>query len=170
MKTFCCILLITLVFVGPAAAQGYIGLFSSDWGFDTRLYDVPGLCSVYVIQPHAEGFVGSRWKIEIDPAASLTYLSTTYQSVTAHGDPLGGVVVDYGSCLSGHIHIATINFFCSGTSPPCSWIDIVAHPASQSGSVEVVDCNGYKWFVHCNDNVREMVVNPDENCIEGGPG
>lgn len=171
MKTLCYALLIIVVlaFAGSVSAQGYIGLFSDPGYSSSNLYDNGvNLATIYVGQ-NAEGFIASRWKLELDPRLDFTILGIEYHLAHA-GDLFSGVVFDYGSCMSGFVLIATVNALTSGTSPTCSWIDIVADPASRTGSVEVIDCDGYKLIVHCNDDYREMMVNPDGSCMDGGPG
>lgn len=170
MKTYGCAFIIVLALAGTPAAQGYIGLYSSTHYTSSNLSDVSGsIAAVYVAHAYAEGFVASRLKLDLDPRLGFTILRIQHEFTPASGDLLSGAVFDYGSCASGAILIATVYLLCSGTAPTCGWIDVVPDPASKSGSVEVVDCNGYKWLVTCNDQLREMYINSDGSC-NGGPG
>jgi hypothetical protein len=170
MKACCCALIVILALTCTAAAQGYIGLYSTSYYTSSDISDVSGsLAAIYVAHAHSDGYVASRLKLDLDPRLGFTVISVDYHYQPASGNLLSGAVFDYGSCVTGSILIATVYVLCQGTAPTCGWVDVVADPAASSGSVEVVDCHGYKWLVNCNDQLHEMYVNSDGSCY-GGPG
>jgi hypothetical protein len=81
-----------------------------------------------------------------------------------------GVFVTYIGCKTTFpLTVATLQYFGTGTSPACSYIDVVGDPDSDSGQVEIVDCNS---IIHTGCGGR-LTVNGDGSCAcgvqNGGP-
>ena len=51
-------------------------------------------------------------------------------------------------------------FSCSGTSAPCSKLEVVPDPAVATGTIEVFDCNHFRLV----GGGGLMYVNPDGSC------
>ena len=58
------------------------------------------------------------------------------------GTTMSGISLPYGECIdASNLLIATIHFFCTGTSPACAWLEVVPDPDDPTGEISVVDCN-----------------------------
>jgi hypothetical protein len=142
---------------------GSIDVFSDAAYADCNFTDVGGLITVYVLATHsADGTSASQWMMDIPSAWMLLGSTSPFQTVI--GDPLNGVSIAYGSCITGSFLILTVNFLGDALSPTCSYISIVPDPASPSGLIEIVDCqtpNPSKWLF---DALGRGVVNGDQSC------
>ena len=161
-----------LVCASMASAQGgSIGLFGDRGGTICNILDVtPGLCNVFVVHTNAQSVTASEWALT-DPACILA-------SFLADSSPFGvyvgvspflplGKSVGYGICTGGlPILVATLSYFCSGTTTACCFQEVVPHGIT--GNLEVVDCDsnlvpaaggGARWNADsgcmCNVLVRE---------------
>lgn len=84
--------------------------------FDCVLNDTsPRLHTVTVWHKFNTGKISSRFKIEIDPGVTMTYLSESV-AWPATGDMRNGITVCYLSCQVGDVVIGTIEFQGYGTS------------------------------------------------------
>ena len=140
--TFCALLIAGLVY-GQA---GSIMIFSDLAFSDCNINDyVPALVTTYVVHMYTTGATASQWRIE-SPCNMMTYLGEVIAFPTAIGNTRTGISVAYGGCFVGPIHLATINWFAMGITPPCCLMSVVADPGALSGQIEAVDCQQFKVF------------------------
>jgi len=165
MKRVLLLIIILVLAAGPAHAQGgWIAPYGDPSGTDCAVWDAaPALLPVYIFHHSTPGATASRFAVELSGGAewSLVYLADNPGFPWVQGDVWNGITVCYNECLAGPILVTTINFFGQGFSPTCSRIEVVPHPAAESGRVEVVDCA---------DNIvtatgGPAIVNQDLGCI-----
>jgi len=82
--------------------------------------NAPGLLSVYVVHVATAGATACQSKATKPACMTATYLSDTNPFGVVIGDSQRGAVA-YGSCLSGPIHVQTINFFGTEPRPVCTY-------------------------------------------------
>jgi hypothetical protein len=155
-------LTVALVFAASMAfAQaGSVGIFGDPGGTDCNLLDtVAGLTPYYVVHVNAVATASQFWAPQ--PAClTATYLSDTGVFAVTIGNSQTGVAVGYGSCQAGNIHVLTINYFTSGTTPPCCYYPILPDPVIESGEIEVTDCN----YVLLYASGGIGIINADGSC------
>jgi hypothetical protein len=153
--------LLLIVSAGAALGQtGYIGVYADPAGTECTLSARGGgEVSVYVIHQATAGAAASQWRIVSGGGFDMTYVGEKW-SAAAMGDTRSGVSVSYGSCLGSPILLCTVTYMSDGSSPSCSYLEVVADPASVSGSIEVVDCNSYR----SSASGGRLNVNPDGSC------
>lgn len=78
--------------------------------------------------------------------------------MTKQGSSHDGIVIFYNSCKSGDFLVLRARYQLSGTSVPCSYIDVVAYPGLDE--IETADCSFERYPV---DGAR-IFVNPDVTC------
>jgi len=120
--------------------------------------DTPGLLSVYIVQlTYSEGMTASQFAAPKPACFQAQYLSDTTVFPVTIGSSQTGVAVGYGACLTGAIHVLTMNFFAQGLTGECCFYTTVAHPGIPSGEIEAVNCNNEIVFL----NGGIGVINPD---------
>ncbi len=117
-----------------------IGVSSSRTDYKCNIKDnAPGLLEVFVMYTGlpAKGISFAA------PMPACTDRWVYLMDVNVFGNTTGnsqtGVSVDFGSCLSGPVHVLTIRYFATGTTPLCCMYP--ALPVSGS-EVDAVACNG----------------------------
>jgi hypothetical protein len=153
-------LLVAVPAAGALAQAGYIGLYADEAGTACSVADPGGgQVNVYVIHQAVSGAAASQWRIAPGAGFAMTYLGES-SPVVAMGDTQSGVSASYGSCLASPILLATVTYLSHGTSASCSYLDVIADPASSTGTIEVVDCSS----VRLTGVGSRLYVNPDESC------
>lgn len=169
MKRFVLLSIGLLLVSSLAFAQpGSIGLFSNVGGTNCDVYDtVPGLVLVYVVHVYTPGATASQFRVASNWGNAMTYLS---EAVTAPYIKIGtcygnGCAIAYGSCRPSPNMILTLQFFASGLTPPCSYLqvmpDISTVPAKTS--VLVTDCASPPLLLNATGG--DVVINPVEGCF-----
>lgn len=145
---------------GAFAQAGYIGLYADEAGTACSVTDHGGSqVNVYVIHQAVSGAAASQWRIAPGAGFAMTYLGES-SPVVAMGDTQSGVSTSYGSCLASPILLATVTYISHGASASCSYLEVVADPASSSGTIEVVDCSSQRL----TGVGSRLYVNPDGSC------
>lgn len=160
---FCFVLCSSMAFAQPRV--GSLDVFSDPGYADCNFTDtIFGLITAYVLVTRAiDGTTAAQWMMDIPSAWTL--LGTTSPFQTVIGDPLSGIAIAYGQCMTGSFLILTVSFFGDGLSPTCSFISIVPDPTAPSGKIEIVDCqlpNVQKWLF---GPLGQGIVNGDGTCI-----
>jgi hypothetical protein len=164
MKRIVLLTLAVLCISNLAFAQepGSIDIFSDVTMTSCNIVDVPGLVSLFVFHTHASLVASSMWMLEAtDGAEGMTFVGDTVQFPVYIGTSMSGLSVVYGLCLSSPIHLVTVNFVGSGTTPPCGLFSIVPSPDSDYDQVEVADCNIIRMLIPRGGQAR---LNPDASC------
>ncbi len=98
--------------------------------------------------------------VEVDSGMACTSMGTVNYFPITIGDPENGISIAYGSCLVSDIVLFSWSWLCTGSSVPCSRIEVVPDWGSVSGLIEVVDCYSNKLV----GNGSLMYVNPGYSC------
>jgi len=145
------LLLMTFVLVVGAtsvmAQYGRVGIFGNATGTNCAITDAAvALLPVYVVHIGATGATAVQYTATKPACTTASYLSDTNVFSVTLGNSQTGMAIGYGACLTGDIHVQTINLFGSGTTPACCIYPITCHPDGVStGScarvkIDVVDC------------------------------
>ncbi len=138
------ILLIAETLHAPLAlgqVTGNLFVSSVPQGWDCGFHDDgSGIQSVYVIHDSPSGTQGCRFRLEMDPGVTMTYLSEVHYT-QATGNTQEGLVACYGECVVDPILVATVYYMSFGTSVDCSAIHVVPHPDAET--IDQVACHGY---------------------------
>ena len=139
------ILLTVAMLVCPSMAfaqGGTIGLFGDQGGTSCNIPDVTtGLCNVYVVHVLTTAVTASEWAVTSPSCIRAAFLADTSPFDVYIGvSPFvpNGKSVGYGACLAEPIHVATLLYFCQGTTP-CCLQSVVPHGAT--GAISAVDCS-----------------------------
>lgn len=160
-----CIMLVFGVFVGcsdddtptntnpppePHLA-GSIGVYADAQGTDRNVEDTGQAVTVYVIHKVEDGSTASAFTVEAP--AGWRLIGEQSEFIATIGDIVSGVSIGYGECLTGTIHLMTLNYMSPGNSAPGSVFEVKPHP-HWPDVLTVVDCN----YEIVNDGV--MVTSP----------
>lgn len=138
------IILTALLLPSSVLAQSQVGVFADPSGNFCIVEDRPGPQTLYVLQKFTLGSTATRFQIEFSPGFAGTLLSVSVPNGTMVGDPMTGVTVNYGSCLSGTVAVLNLHLMLTGTSPECSWVRVTAHPLSVDDMPDSYDCSGVR--------------------------
>ena len=100
----------------------------------------PALVPIYVVHKVTPGATASQFMVAAGGGFNCTYTGEIIAAPVSIGSTQTGLSASYGGCLASDILIATINYFCMGTSPTCANLRVVPDPAAPTGQIEVVDC------------------------------
>jgi hypothetical protein len=114
---------------------------------------------VYVITRIQTGVGAVRFRVVTSPGFSATYMGEVIPFQYYSGDTQAGLLVNYGDCFPpGKVLTATISYAGHGTSAPCSYLTLSAHPQSYfPPNIEAMDCAFDWWPVPTNG---PLYVNP----------
>ena len=143
LVTACAVGALLSLCVGAAFGQaGTIGIFSDMTGTNPYISDTqPGLLAVYVVHVATAGATACEYAAPKPACFPATYLSDTNPFDVTIGNSQSGVSVGYGTCRAGAIHVQTISYFASGTTPSCCHYPVVPDPLAVSGLIDIVDCD-----------------------------
>ena len=151
-----------LLFASAVFGQvGIIGLYSDLAYTVCHTLDYgPALVPVYVVHKPQPGATASQFMVVPGGGFNCTYTGEIINVPVSNGSTQTGLSASYGRCVSAPILIVTINYFCTGTSPPCASLEVVPDPAAPTGTIEFIDCSfaklvGKGWI---------MFFNPDSGC------
>jgi hypothetical protein len=148
--------------VCPAIAHadfaGRLALYSDASLSQCSLTDTsPGIADIYVVHriagtPAALGVVGSIFAIAPSAGFNGTWLEDIVPAgLTRNGTSPTGIAVGYGgSCRFADLLVLHVRYQMQGTSPPCSSVEVVPHPA-------------YPWMI-----ITTTCGFGDELPVEGG--
>ena len=146
---------------------GVIGVFSDVQATNCNVNDrAPGVITLYVVHVLTAGATASQFGAPVPSCMTgAVYLGETTPFPVVLGNTQGhdGVVIGYGGCRSGTIHLLTLVIMGQGTSQNCCEFPVVAAPSLPSGRIEVPDCN-YEMTYAAG---AAAVVNPTPACACG---
>ena len=155
---------LALLFVGSNAfAQaGAIGMFVDAGTYVDCTGDDVGaaLVPVYVVHHLTPGATAVQFRVVPMAGFACVYTGEIIHVPVSIGNTQAGISASYGGCLPAPILIATINYFCQGMSPTCSYLEVIPDPAAPSGTIEVIDCS----FVKLVGNGGVLNWNNDGSC------
>lgn len=159
------IALTVLLAGGHAFAQtpGSIGLYADPTGTDCNLYDLmPQVIQFHVVHVNTTGAQASRFKAPVPTCMNgAIWLSDETGWPIKIGLVPDGTIVGYGGCITGPIHVMTINIFGQGLSSSCCYYPILPDPSGLTGYVEVEGCDDV-WRPATGG---EGIVNPTPECM-----
>lgn len=127
---------------------GTIGIFSDVSGSDPTIEDRhPGIIKLYVVHMNTDGATACQFRARKPWCFDAEFLGDTNVFPCTIGNSQDFVAIGYGECLSGPIHVLTMNFFSQGRSEPSceysiqpwsGWQFVWEDPA---GLVQMVDCD-----------------------------
>ena len=135
-------------------------LSMSPYGRDCQMINDsgPGLRTVYVNHVFTFGARGARFRLSLDPGATLTYVSETHVYATTTGNTQDGISMCYGACVEGGM-VAAVTYMYLGSSVNRPRLRIVPHPDAET--VDVIDC----YEIPQAASVLDMfVVAPGQGC------
>ncbi|MDH4036095.1 MAG: hypothetical protein OEX18_06695 [Candidatus Krumholzibacteria bacterium] len=149
----------------PAAAQsyGYVTVYADASGAScTLLDDAPRTFNVYVLHEDMYGIVGVDFRLAASDGFAGTYVTEVITPpFLVLGDTQGGISFAYTTCFVGSAVLATVTYAGSGTSAPCSYLQVVAHPDYVQWGILVQNC----YFDSFPAPTRgRLYVNPDGSC------
>jgi len=159
----CLVFTASMVFAQP---PGSIGLFVDPNASVCDVYDqVPGLVTIYVFHMYTPGATASQFMVDHVSwgAGTLTYLGETSPYGVIIGNSQTGISIAYGACVPSPNVLLTINYFGSGLTPPCSYIQVMPDPAAIPREIWVVDCQTPPNKAIATGG--DVVVNPDPSCF-----
>ncbi|UCG52704.1 MAG: T9SS type A sorting domain-containing protein [Candidatus Latescibacterota bacterium] len=119
-----------------------LGLYADATGADCNIIDAgPGLLPVYVVVTNTPGVTACQFAAPMPPCMTTTYLSDSQVFGVTIGNSQNGVGIGFGACLAAPLHVLTINYFSSGTTPACCTYPVLPDPAEPSGEILFVDCD-----------------------------
>jgi hypothetical protein len=142
MKKLLLIAIVLLVAANVAVAQigGNLAVYSDVNALSCDLNDIGvTICEYYVIHMLTPGVTASQFKIDTNHQGFFLTEISPFPVVI--GDSRNGIIIAYGACLSGQIHLLTMTYLCQGLTPPCGYMSVVGHPTANPPGLLAVDCN-----------------------------
>lgn len=139
---------VTIAFLAVLVASsafgqaGTIGIFADPNGTNPNLVDNgPGIYSVYVVHVDVSGSEGCQFSAPLPACYPGSFLSDGNVHDVVLGNSQDGVSVAYGQCLSGPIHVLTINVFNQGLTQQCCRWWVRPHPDNVNQQIEATNCS-----------------------------
>jgi len=153
--------IILLIVASAAVAQvgGNLAVYADVNALSCDLEDrrVGEICEYYVIHMLTPGVAASQFKIDTNHGGGFMTESSPY--IIIRGDSRNGIIISYGACRSGPIHILTLTYFCLNITPPCAEMSVVGHPTANPPGLLAWDCNnvrvpaqGYTSYINSDGN------------------
>jgi len=143
LATLTCLLFLVTE-LALAQGGGSVCLFSDPLGTNCTLSDTaPGALSVYVIHTQAPGVKAVQFSVPKPSCMhQARFLCDLPVFAVTIGNSQDGVLVNYGTCRLGPVHVMTILYLVAGTtSLDCPYPVL---PDPDVGRVEATDCNDNK--------------------------
>ena len=153
---------VTMKVASNQGPGGTIGVFSDPQASGCNFFDqTTGLMTVYIVHVLTAGATASQFAAPMPSCMTgATYLGDSSPFLVVIGSSQTGVSVGYGSCLSGPIHVLSVQYFVLGLSQTCCVYPVVPDPSSMWGTIDVVDCS----FRYTRGAGAHAIVNPDATC------
>jgi hypothetical protein len=143
MKKFVLTIIALTLAASPALAQwGDISAYNDQAGTNCNVSDVgAAIHDVFIVLKHnTSGVTAARFKVE-----NLTTMAQIGEQAAPGtltiGTAAAGIDVAFTTCQAFDAYLMKVTYFGSGSSAPCSYINVLAHPGSQvPGETVIVDC------------------------------
>jgi hypothetical protein len=127
---------------------GYIQLSTDPSSVECDYWDLnPGFLQVYAVHKSTPGVTASRWMIRTGGGFTGLYNGEIIEVSAYSGSTQTGLMAVYIACQAADIHVATVEYYCLGTSPSCAYIEVAADPRVSSGRIEINDCEEITHYV-----------------------
>lgn len=127
---------------GPTNPGGTLGVYADQAGTNQTITD-PGagaLVTVYVVHKSGLGVLSSQFRVAAP--AGWTFVGVTSPFQVRIDNPLGGFTsgtsITYGACMTGSIHVATVQYIAPGGSAGGVFQVL---PNDQYTTINAVDCD-----------------------------
>jgi len=157
--------IVQIAFFRTGAPGGVIGLFTDAAATNCAIYDVEGVVSVYAVLTATPGAAAIQFAAPKPDCMNATWLADESQFPLVIGDSQTGAAIAFGGCAPAPIHVMTIHYAGTGTTPACCEYPVIPDPRDNTGIIEVVDCSNTSTFAMS----RSGFVNPDGECNCGVP-
>lgn len=146
---------------GVYGQAGFICIYYAEWTFTQCDYEdtTPALVPVFVVHKGTPGATASQFMVTSGGGFNCTYVNEVQGPATI-GSTQTGISISYGGCRASDILLVTINYYCQGTSPACSYLKVVPDPDAPTGTIVVVDCS----FVKHSTLGGLLRFNADDSC------
>jgi hypothetical protein len=137
-----------------------VTLFSDPNGDSCTLADNGGgPLNIYVVNkiPPGLGLVDSRFRVASSEGFGADYVSEVIHMPFHIGDLRAGIEIAYNYCHTGTVLLATMTYLGHGTSSPCAYFEVLPHPESYTGGIDVMDCHFSTWE---GCTLGPLLVNP----------
>lgn len=142
LRTLAILVAAVLCLPGGLCAQGgAICIYADAAGTDCNPSDTtPSDLALYVVHALTPGATASQFAAP-QPGCMVgaSWLSDTVVFPVTVGNSQTGVAIGYGTCLSGPIHVLTINYVTGGTTTADCPYSVIPHP--DRDLVEMTDCS-----------------------------
>jgi hypothetical protein len=145
MKKFVLTILALTFAASPAFAQwGDIGAYNDQPGTSCNVADVgAGIHDIFILLKHnTGGAVVAKFRVELT-GSTMSYVGETVPApFVSIGSSQAGIEVGFTSCRTTDVYVMKVTYFGLGSSPPCGYFSVIAHPGSEvPGQAITVDCN-----------------------------
>jgi hypothetical protein len=120
-----------------------VSLFSDPNGDScTLIDDKEGPLTIYVVNkiPPGFGLVDSRFRVASSEGFNANYVSEVILMPFHLGDLRAGIEIVYNYCYTGTLLLATMTYMGHGGSSSCAYLEVLPHPESYTGGIDVMDC------------------------------
>jgi hypothetical protein len=121
---------------------GTISLTRDAAGTDPIINDPQGTVRVYVflsVYARTDAVACNFWAPK-PSCFNAEYVGETHYFPLTIGDSQSGMVIAFGSCVSPQRLLARITYNVLGPTPQCCIYWVRPHPESESGHIEIVNC------------------------------
>jgi hypothetical protein len=141
-------MLFVLFIVAEPLHAEFIGVFDDSTGCPCGIFDkVPGLVTIAVLHVNSSGTTGSRFAVPQSACMELVWLAEVSVFPGTTGNSQTGISIDYGQCHTGTFQVLTIQYFGSGLTEDCCYIEVLPDPSALSEHIEIINCNKETVFI-----------------------
>lgn len=162
MKKFVLTIIALTFAASPALAQyGDISGYNDQAGTSCNISDVgAAVHDIFVVIKHNSSGVKVA-KFRISNTSTMAYIGEASAPGTLSiGSAQAGIEVAFTTCQTLDAYVMKVTYFGSGSSAPCSYFNIIAHPGSQvPGQTMIVDCALPFGAVHAIP-AGQAIINP----------
>ena len=139
-----------------------VGIFLDSTGTNCNLVDdTPGILKAYVVVHSPVGIRAVQFSAPKPACLEATFISDIQVFPLMIGNSQTGISIPFGYTHNSPVHVLTILYSSSGTTPPCCYYPVLPHP--DAGIVGVVD---YKDDLITGVGLNHT-INGDMSCFCG---
>ncbi len=145
------------------STAGYVTAYADESGGSCILRDdTPGTFNVYVLHEDFVNANGWQFRVANSDEFTASYIGEAVAApLQSFGDAQAGITIVDSGCLNQDQLLVTITYHGLGTSSPCSYIEVVAHPDYVEFGIVTQDC---LFQILPTPTRGRLHVNPDASC------
>jgi hypothetical protein len=134
----------------------------SDANFTSKeaLDNVPGTLTVFIVHEPTPWTLATWFKITPSNGFTGMWLSETTPFLFLGTSPTG-IQIAYGTCLEGPTLVLEVTYSVFGTSEPCSYLEVGAHPEMDCGGPYTEGCPYFEMETGIGGR---LTINPTPQC------